>query len=103
MSTLTKDGDVVTLKTGTAINAQNAEGLKVQLRQVVEEGARRIVFDLAETDVIDSIGLGLLVATHNSLSRQGSKLELINAREKVCKVLFLMRLDRYFSISCARD
>lgn len=103
MSELIKEGNKVTVKTGVAIKAENVESLRLELKQALEEGADQIVIDLWETDIIDSIGLGLLAATHNSLSKKGSKLEVINAREQICKVLNLMRLDRHFVISCKLD
>ncbi len=101
MNELTKNGTCVTVKVGPSINAKNSKELKETLRQVFEEGAERIVIDMSDTEIIDSIGLGLLAATHNSLKTRDSKLELINVRAEVFKVINLMRLDKYFLISSA--
>lgn len=95
-----QDG-AVTIKPGKDIVASSIEELKTEVRTVYEGGAKRIIMDLEGVNVIDSIGLGLLAETHNSLTKRDSKLELINASENVCNVLNVMRLDRHFSISCA--
>ncbi len=103
MSDLKKNGTCVTLKVGPSINAKNSQELKEKLRQVFEEGAERIIIDMSETEIIDSIGLGLLAATHNSLKSRNSNLELINVRSEIYKVINLMRLDKYFDISTADE
>lgn len=91
----------MTVKADASINAKNVDELRLQIRNAFEDSIERIIVDLAATESIDSIGLGLLAAVHNSLHQKGSKLELINAKDAICKVLNLMRLDRHFSISCA--
>lgn len=103
MSDLTKDGACITVKVGPSINAENSKELKEKLRQVFEEGAERIIIDMSETEIIDSIGLGLLAATHNSLKTRNSKLELINVRAEIFNVINLMRLDKYFVISTVEE
>ncbi|MBU2515658.1 STAS domain-containing protein [bacterium] len=103
MAEILKEGSVVTVKPARDITAQNSADLRQKLRQVYEEGATRIIIDLEGVGIIDSIGLGLLAATHNSLLKRESKLELINADDNICSVLNLMRLDQHFIISCANQ
>ena len=44
--------------------------LQAALKNNVQQGANEVVFDLANTVMLDSSGIGLLVATCNSLGSQ---------------------------------
>ncbi len=81
------------------LSAQDAPALRETFRGRIQEGARRIVLDMGRVESIDSVGIGLLVATHNSLAKQGGELLLINVGKDIYHLLTLMRLDKHFSIS----
>ncbi len=103
MAKILKEGTTVTIKPGQDITAQTTDDLRTEMRKIYEEGASRIIIDLTGVGTIDSIGLGLFAAIHNSLQKRDSKLELINADDNICSVLNLMRLDQHFIISCANQ
>ena len=42
--------------------------LQAGLKEMLNKGAREVVFDLANTDMLDSSGMGLLIAAANSLA-----------------------------------
>jgi anti-anti-sigma factor len=54
--------------------------------------------DLEEVKMIDSSGLGVLIAAHNSLQKLGARLELLNVSDDIRKLLQNMRLDKHFTI-----
>jgi anti-anti-sigma factor len=63
-------------------------GLKAELAKGIEE----LVFDLRNTVMLDSSGIGLLIAAHNSLSRVQGRLRVTNASADVFRLLQSMRL-----------
>lgn len=83
------------------LSAQDAPGLRDLFRQRIQEGVRRMVLDFSRVESIDSVGIGLLVATHNSLARQGGALALTSVSRDIYQLLTMMRLDKHFSISPA--
>lgn len=83
------------------LSAQDAPSLREFFRERIQEGARRIVLDFSRVESIDSVGIGLLVATHNSLAKLGGALVLISVPRDIYQLLTLMRLDKHFSISQA--
>lgn len=85
------------------LSAQDAPGLRELFRQRIQEGARRIVLDFSRVESIDSVGIGLLVATHNSLAKLGGALVLTAVPRDVYHLLTLMRLDKHFSITQATE
>jgi anti-anti-sigma factor len=85
------------------LSAKDAPALRELFRQRIQEGARRIVLDCGRMESIDSVGIGLLVATHNSLAKLGGALMLTEVRKDIYQLLTLMRLDKHFSIAQAKE
>jgi anti-anti-sigma factor len=81
------------------ITAVTAPAVRTQLKGLLDQGARELVVDFANIRVIDSTGIGLLVATHNSLHRIEGSLALINVSDDLHELLKAFRLDKHFSIS----
>jgi len=78
--------------------ASNVPQIKETIRAELEAG-RNMVLDLQEVETMDSKGIGLLIATHNSLREKGAALEIVNPTENILKLLQNMRLDKHFRIS----
>ena len=81
------------------ITASSAPLIRVDLKNLIAEGVRDLVIDMTNTRVIDSTGIGLLVATHNSLVRLNGKLAIKNVSQDLFELLKAFRLDKHFSVS----
>ncbi|RKF29188.1 STAS domain-containing protein [Micromonospora globbae] len=73
------------------------EGVRRALREAVDDGDRVLV-DLSEVEVIDSVGLGLLVRAHQEARQRGARLCLVAPSRFVLTVLHTMRLDGIFPV-----
>ncbi|RMG84395.1 MAG: anti-sigma factor antagonist [Candidatus Dadabacteria bacterium] len=100
-SVLERDGTVVRVVPAPGLVASAAEELRVPLREAVEAGATEVVFDLGGVDDVDSVGIGLLLATHNTLGPRGGRIRVVNAGAEIVKLLRTMRLDRHFPVEQA--
>ena len=98
MSDIAKDGDQAIVKPGTDVVASMAQGFRNELRSLVEKGLKELVIDLAGVEMIDSIGLGVFIATHNSLSKTGGKLIVTNVPKDIYNLFRTMRLDQHFTV-----
>jgi anti-anti-sigma factor len=81
------------------LTAVSAPDIRVQLKGLIKEGVRELTLDLVNTRVIDSTGIGLLVATHNSLHRIDAKMALVNVSQDLLELLKAFRLDKHFNIA----
>ena len=81
------------------LTAASAPLIRIDLKNLIAEGVRELVIDMANTRVIDSSGIGLLVATHNSLLRLNGKLTVKNVSQDLLELLRAFRLDKHFSVS----
>ena len=57
-----------------------------------------LTIDLGGVEMIDSVGLGVLIATHNSLRQAGGQLAVANPSPDVQSLLRTMRLDKHFKV-----
>lgn len=95
-----KEG-LVQISLETSISAKNVQDLREKFKEHVQRGARLMELDFTRVESIDSVGIGLLVATHNSLVKVGGSLSLVKVGQDIHKLLTLMRLDKHFSVSQA--
>lgn len=73
--------------------------LQQALKAEVGKGAQNITFDFAETHMVDSSGIGLLIATSNTLAQKNGKLAVINAAPEIFRLLRSMRLVSRLHVS----
>ena len=90
------ESDVI--KPGKDVVASMAEEFKKNLLDLIKNGIKELAIDLSGVEVVDSVGLGVMIATHNTLSKSGGKLKVINASEDICRLFQTMRLDQHFEI-----
>lgn len=65
--------------------------------QLVEAGARNLVFDLTGVTRIDSTGIGRFIDTYGKLRRSGGQMRLAGVAGAVRDSFRLTRLDTVFS------
>jgi len=86
---------------GADIVASMADDFKSNLLQMVEKGIPELIIDFTGVDIVDSVGLGVVIATHNSLSNSGGKLKVINVSNDIYHLFKSMRLDQHFEVQQA--
>ncbi|MFG2063539.1 STAS domain-containing protein [Micromonospora sp. NPDC048871] len=97
------NGQEVAVLTGAAaLSAEAAEELRAALRAAVGL-AGTVVVDLARVQVIDSVGLGLLVRAHREVRERGQRLCLAAPSRFIRTVLHTMKLDGVFPIFASLD
>ncbi|XPV77310.1 MAG: STAS domain-containing protein [Desulfovibrio sp.] len=87
-----------TLDVGKNIVASDMEELKGSFKQMIADGLVNLTLDCSRLEIIDSIGIGLLVATHNSLAQKSGTLKLINTSPDIYNLLTTMRLHKHFTV-----
>lgn len=100
---MSKDKEaLVRLTLEANVSAKNAQDLRELFKQHVSDGTRNLELDFSNVGSIDSVGIGLLVATHNSLAKVGGALSLCNVSQDIRQLFALMRLDKHFHVSQAQ-
>ncbi|MFH1999855.1 MAG: STAS domain-containing protein [Planctomycetota bacterium] len=99
MSTVETQGTQTVVKPETNIVSTMTQDFQRELKDLIDKGQKTLTLDLTGVNMIDSIGLGLLIATHNTLSKQGGKLVVIHASGDLLSLFRTMRLDKHFDVS----
>jgi anti-anti-sigma factor len=73
--------------------------LQQALKTEVDNGTQQITFDLSETRMVDSSGIGLLIAASNSLSQKNGRLSVINTAPEILRLMQSMRLITRLNIT----
>jgi anti-sigma B factor antagonist len=73
--------------------------LQAGLKEMVNKGARELVFDLASTTMLDSTGMGLLIAAANSVVPNGGTVRVTNVCPDIFRLLQSMRLTTRLNVS----
>jgi anti-sigma B factor antagonist len=70
--------------------------LKDKVNSLVNQGRKRIVLNLAGVPYVDSAGLGEIVGSYTTVSRQGGSLKLLNLTKKITDLLAITKLLTVF-------
>ena len=90
-------GDVMILDLkGKITLGEGDELLKDKVNSLVNQGHKKIVLNLAEVPYIDSAGLGEVVRTYTTVSRQGGSLKLLNLTKRITDLLSITKLLTVF-------
>jgi anti-sigma B factor antagonist len=90
-------GDVVVLDLkGKITLGEGDELLKDKVNSLVNQGHKKIILNLAEVPYIDSAGLGEVVRTYTTVSRQGGSLKLLNLTKRITDLLSITKLLTVF-------
>ena len=72
--------------------------VEASVKGVIDEGARKLVIDVAGLDYIDSAGIGMLVACNGRIEKAGGKMRVSGAQGSVAKTFEVVHMDRITSL-----
>jgi anti-sigma B factor antagonist len=72
------------------------EVLKDKINSLIMQGKKKILLNLADVPYIDSAGLGEIVRTYTTVSRQGGQLKLVNLTKRITDLLMITKLLTVF-------
>jgi len=72
------------------------EALKDKVHSLMNQDKKRILLNLAGVPYIDSAGLGEVVRTYTTVSRQGGQLKLVNLTKRITDLLMITKLLTVF-------
>ncbi|MEM5785686.1 MAG: STAS domain-containing protein [Syntrophobacteraceae bacterium] len=91
---LRRDGEKLFVVLDRDLTASVVPGLKSDLRAELEKGVLEVEFDLTNTAILDSTGIGLLIATYNSITKKnGGSVRVVRASDDIFRLLQSMRLE----------
>ncbi len=72
------------------------ELLKDKVNSLIQQGYQKLLLNLEGVPYVDSAGLGEIVRTYTTVSRQGGKLKLLNLTKRIEDLLAITKLLTVF-------
>jgi anti-sigma B factor antagonist len=91
VATVVDIGGRITLGEGSAL-------LRKTVRELLDDGRRKILLNLADVSYIDSAGIGELVTAFTTVKKSGGDLKLLHLTKKVHDLLQLTKLFTVFDV-----
>jgi anti-sigma B factor antagonist len=90
-------GDVALVDLDGRITLGESTGLlRDNLRQLLGQGAKKIILNLAGVTYVDSAGLGELVGVYTTAKNQGGAVKLLNLQKKLSDLMQITKLHTVF-------
>jgi anti-sigma B factor antagonist len=83
---------------GRIVLGEEIQQLRDAVRELIKQGKKKIILNLANVDYIDSSGVGELVGSFTTVRNAGGELKLLNLTQKVEDVLHVTKLYTVFDI-----
>ena len=81
---------------GKVTLGEGDEVLKDKINSLILQGHKKMLLNLADVPYIDSAGLGEIVRTYTTVSRQGGQLKLVNLTKRITDLLMITKLLTVF-------
>ena len=89
------DVKILDLK-GKMTLGEGDETVRDKINSLVFQGNRKLILNLEGVPYIDSAGLGEIVRTYTTVSRQGGSLKLLNLTKRITDLLSITKLLTVF-------
>ncbi len=99
MNVIVREGGKIIIRPTGKITAATVPALEEDIRQALGPEPVDLTIDCVEVQDIDSIGVGLLVATHNTLAQTGGRLSVTNTDPEIYDLFRIMRLTDHFQVT----
>ena len=91
-------------QTNKAITPKNdlitteAKNLKSEILKKINNGETKITIDTKNIEMIDSTGIGILLAAYNTVKEKEGSISIINLSDDLYELFSTMQLQKYFTI-----
>ena len=92
------DGVTVLTLSGRVTLGDESNKLRSRIKELLAQGDKRLVLDLAGVSYIDSAGLGTLVAAYTSARNEGGDIRLANVTARFHELLNITKLVTIFNV-----
>ena len=97
-------GDITVLDLkGKMTLGEGDELLKDKINSLIHQGQKKLLLNLEGVPYIDSAGLGEIVRTYTTVSRQGGNLKLVNLTKRITDLLAITKLLTVFETFDSED
>ncbi len=98
------DAAIISLS-GKLMGGPDAEAVREVIRETLAAGIKKILIDIGEVSWVNSTGLGILIASHVTVSNAGGAMKLSRVSKRIDQIFMVTKLhtvfDTYNSVETA--
>jgi len=94
----TKNDIVILRLSGDLTGGPDAGLFHDTIKQIINEGQKKVVVDMGKVLIVNSTGLGILIAALTSMKNAGGMLKLLNVSKRVESLLMVTKLNLIFDV-----
>ena len=87
------------LLAGDYLNKISGEQIERECKRFLDQGCTRIVVDFSETDIVNSIGVSILLGVIDSASNCGAKVVFSKVRQDTAELFQLLGLTNHVTLA----
>ena len=91
-------GDVVIVDVSGKVTLGDGGGvlLRDKMHSLVQQGQKKVLLNLGDVSYVDSAGLGEIVQSYATVTKNGGKLKLLNVTKRIKDLLSITKLLTVF-------
>jgi anti-anti-sigma regulatory factor len=86
------------IKAGDYLNKLTGEQIEYECRRKLDAGATEIVLDFAETELVNSIGISILLGIADVAAARGAKIICADVKEDTVELFDMLGVTKHVSI-----
>ena len=95
---LARHGAVTVVGVGRELSLRSGAELKQAVIDRIEKGERQFILDFADTEFIDSAGLGALISISKAVHSREGTMKLMRLNDDLRRLFDLTKLDTLFDV-----
>lgn len=96
IDTRTVNGITVLDVHGKVTIGEGSAEIRNKVRELLQNGSKKILLNLGDVNYIDSTGIGELVSSYTTMTNQGGELKLLHLTKKIRELLAITKLLTVF-------
>lgn len=91
--------DPVVIQAGDYLNKLAGEKIEHECRQKLDDGASEIVLNFSETELVNSIGISILLGVIDTAARKGAKVVFADMNAQTIELFEMLGLTKHVTIA----
>jgi len=92
-------GETATVFAGDYLNKLSGETIERECRKKLEAGAKRLIVNFSETEIVNSIGVSILLGVIDAAQTAGAEVVFSDVREETAELFEMLGLTNHVTMN----
>ena len=97
------DGELAVIYAGDYLNKLSGERIERECRRQLEAGCRALIINFRETELVNSIGVSILLGVIDAVSNTGAQLIFSDVNHQTVELFEMLGLTRHVALAKDED